>query len=264
MTDFCTAKLVCDGIELIRGVNWSEAETASAQCNDCRSFRARANNQTKARAAERNGLGRGLGTGSKWAAQSNEWKKEQIAEQTEIDRGGRALEPNKQAVTPSSKPPRRHKRPTKKQPVPLPRWGQSKQRDRLYTEATSRMLRRNKWAEHDRCELRLRGPFEDLEFCHTLSIATCKALGRLDWASDENNGFLLWGALNGPMERGFHWEMDGSCAFYVPPHGGDYYDWMKVLGIPTLWIEPTPEQVKYILMASDYSMASGYAVGIDY
>ncbi len=163
-------------------------------------------------------------------------------------------EPNSQAATPPSKPKRSRSqiRPTKTQMVPMPRWGQSKGRDQLYTTATCRMLRRNKWAKYDRCELRLKGPFEDLDFCHTLSIAVCKALDRLDWARDDNNGFLLWRALNGPMERGFHWEMDGPRAFYMPPSGKDYYDWMKTLSIPTLWITPTPEQVKYILLATEH------------
>ena len=163
------------------------------------------------------------------------------------------MEPNQRAATPLSKPTRSQIRPTKTRPVPRARWGQSKQRDKLYTEAMRHRLRMNKWVDHEVCELRSKGPVENLEFCHTLSVAACREAGRLDWAEDDNNGFLLWGALNGPMKYGFHWKMDGPCAFYVPPEEGAYYDWMTALDIHTLWIEPTPEQLKYILLAADYA-----------
>ncbi len=167
----------------------------------------------------------------------------------------KSTEPNKQANPPAPKPTLRSQvRPTKKQLVPEIRWGRSAPRDRAYLEATRNILRRNKWAERETCELSSWGPFNSTQFCHTFHVKDCKRLKEYDWIRDNNNGFLLWEALNPPMERGYHWEMDGPCAFYVPPEGEDYYVWMKELNIHNMWIEPTPEQIKYILLANDYAM----------
>jgi len=164
---------------------------------------------------------------------------------------GQLTEPNRQAALPKST--YRHKRPTKKFDVPLPKWTSVTKTESLKETATRYRLRRNKWVDHETCEYTGYGPIKDLEFCHTLAFATCtKVYDRSDWAADENNGFLLLACLNGPMKRGFHWAMDGQNAVYVPPEGEDYSEWMKVLGIPAFRLEPTPAQLEYILMAAGY------------
>lgn len=150
-------------------------------------------------------------------------------------------------------------RPTTKVHVPEPKWYTPTPKEKLSESPTRKALRRNKLVDFDACELSSYGPVADLEFHHTLDFAVCAHhYKRLDWAADINNGFLMIGCLNNPMKRGFHWEMDGPCAYYVPPEGEDYPDWMKVLRIPHFWIEPTPEQVKYILLASDHAKGIMY------
>ena len=141
-------------------------------------------------------------------------------------------------------------RPTKKVPVPLPKWVHVTQRERLSEGPTRRALRKNKLVDFEFCEYTGHGPVDDLEFCHTLDFAVCmKHYHMPEWAADNNNGFILLGCLNPPMKRGFHWTVDGV---YVPPEGEDYPDWMKVLSIPNFRVEPTPAQLKYIILAMEH------------
>ncbi len=262
--EFCTAKLVCDGVELTRGVNWSEAETASTQCNDCRRFRANTTQRHYCTVRMPNGeiLDWILWTNRHALTETGgvivaDWR-EVIPEGGWLTRPELLREVLAKATDKPAEP-NKPDRPTTKVHVPEPRWYTPTPKERLSESPTRKALRRNKLVDFDACELSSYGPVADLEFHHTLDFAVCAHhYKRLDWAADINNGFLMIGCLNNPMKRGFHWEMDGPCAYYVPPEGEDYPDWMKVLRIPHFWIEPTPEQVKYILLASDHAMGVMY------
>jgi hypothetical protein len=153
-------------------------------------------------------------------------------------------------------------RPTKEVEVPLPYFATptlEPAKARPIEGPTRKALRNNKLYRHAVCEHTGYGPIRDLEFCHTLSFSVCmNHFDKPEWAADINNGFLLLACMNDPMKRGFHWEMEGRIAYYVPPDGEEYPLWMKRLDIPNFWIEPTPEQVNYILLANDYAMGIVY------
>lgn len=229
---------------LIPGKNWTEArQRGNIHLHTvCDSKRTHISNALRARAAERNGLGRGLGAGSKWGAQSKKWKKEQLAIQRKIDADNGISEGQ---TEPADKP----EKPKKiKEKISAGRWVEVKAGRRWCNNSTLSDQRNNLEIRKGVCEL----SGLEIRFCdtsHLVAQMVCEALGHKEWIEDEGNVVLLDMRFNRAME--FGWAFDETGRF-CPPPGEEYPEWMVKLGIPDKRIEVTEARLKFIIRAGAF------------
>lgn len=240
-TKHCTAKLVCDGVELIKGVNWAKAKTASAQCNDCRGFRAHINDALKARVAERLGISSAKDPKQKVyciAQMPAAERRTEMEKQREIDRENLEsghTEPNKQVSSPKPK-----KVPSSvKHTVTRDEWNDS---------AISSVLRHNLQLRYNVCEF-TGAPAEFCHESHILSRKLCREWDHPEWVEDEENVIFILGGLNQAMNPDVGYWLEPSGLF-APPPGGEFAEWMVKLGIPDIHIKMTEGRIRFARMAA--------------